>query len=187
MGGLLLVYLMNIPNSLSLIRLLCAPLFCWLLISNHFNFALVLFLVASLTDAADGYIAKRWKQETELGRYLDPLADKVLLMIGFITLSWIQLLPVWLTLIIVSRDIVLIGGVILSKMVAKVYVVQPLIISKVNTFLQMLLIMLVLLNSQFTELNSVVTMHIWLTAISTVASLWAYISRWSIANGVNLP
>jgi cardiolipin synthase (CMP-forming) len=178
---------MNIPNSLSLIRLLCAPLFCWLLITHHFNFAMLLFLVASLTDAADGYIAKRWKQETELGRYLDPLADKVLLMVGFITLSWIQMLPVWITLIIVSRDIVLIGGVILSKMLTKIYLVRPLIISKVNTFLQMLLIMLVLLNSQFVELNPVVTLHIWLTAISTVASLWAYISRWSISNGVNLP
>ncbi|MBF0381419.1 MAG: CDP-alcohol phosphatidyltransferase family protein [Magnetococcales bacterium] len=178
---------MNIPNSLSLIRLLSAPLFCWLLISQHFNFALGLFLIASITDAADGYIAKQWQQETELGRYLDPLADKVLLMVGFITLSLIQMLPVWITLIIVSRDIVLIGGVILSKMLAKVYLVRPLIISKINTFLQMLLIMLVLLSSQFVELKPVVTMQIWLTAISTVASLWVYISRWSISNGVNLP
>ncbi|MBF0193023.1 MAG: CDP-alcohol phosphatidyltransferase family protein [Magnetococcales bacterium] len=178
---------MNIPNSLSLIRLLCAPLFCWLLINRHFNFALVLFLMASLTDAVDGYIAKRFKQETELGRYLDPLADKVLLMVGVITLSFIQMLPVWITLIIVSRDIVLIGGVILSKMLAKVYLVRPLIISKVNTFFQMLLIMLVLLQTQFIELSPAVTLQIWLTALSTIASLWAYISRWSVPNGVNLP
>ncbi len=173
---------MNIPNGLSLLRLLSAPLFCWLLLTRHLDAALGLFMLASVTDAADGYIAKRFGQETELGRYLDPLADKALLMVGFVTLSVIQLIPLWITLIVVTRDIFLIGGVVLAKMLTNGLQIRPLPISKLNTVFQIMLIIIVLLNSQFSVLNHLVSLQIWLTAISTVASFYAYISQWTRLN-----
>ena len=160
-------------------RLLSAPLFCWLVIFDFFASALLLFLVASLTDAADGYIAKRFNQETELGRYLDPIADKTLLVVAFITLTISQLLPLWLTLIVVTRDMSLIGGAIISKMVTGTLKIKPLIISKINTAFQFVLIILVLLDKSFPYFEQLIRYHIWATALFTILSFLTYIFQWS--------
>ncbi len=159
-------------------RLLAAVPLCWLLLSHFYMEALTLFALASLTDAIDGYVAKRFHQETELGRYLDPLADKVLLMTAFITLSSIHLIPLWITLIIITRDLLLIGGVLFSKAMMDVWQVRPLSISKLNTFFQVVLILLILLKQGVPALETVVDVHIWATAVSTILSFGAYVAQW---------
>ncbi|MBF0448601.1 MAG: CDP-alcohol phosphatidyltransferase family protein [Magnetococcales bacterium] len=170
---------MNIANGLSLSRLFSAPLFSWLLLTDHLQGALLLFVYASLTDAADGYVAKRFNQQTELGRNLDPLADKVLMMVGFITLSIAHLIPLWLTMIVVLRDSILIAGAVFAKVSTGVFHVKPFNISKVNTVLQAGLIILVLVNTLFPLPPYFITLPLWATALTTIASFGAYLANWS--------
>src|SRR5262245_37622333 len=95
---------MNIPNSLTLLRILLIPVYIGLLVYEQFNFALLVLLIAGATDALDGTIARAANQRTRLGAFLDPLADKLLLTSGFVTLSSIHLIPSWVTIVVVSRD-----------------------------------------------------------------------------------
>ena len=101
---------MNIPNSLTILRILLIPCYIGLLIYGRFDQALIVLLVAGLTDALDGAIARMKNQHTRLGAVLDPLADKLLLTSGFITLSLIHLIPLWVTILVVSRDVILMLG-----------------------------------------------------------------------------
>jgi len=101
---------MNIPNSLTILRILLIPCYIGLLIYGKFDYALIVLLVAGLTDALDGAIARMKNQYTRLGAVLDPLADKLLLTSGFITLSMIHLIPSWVTILVVSRDVILMLG-----------------------------------------------------------------------------
>src|SRR5262245_29888012 len=101
---------MNIPNSLTILRILLIPCYIWLLIYGRFDQALIVLLVAGITDALDGAIARMKNQYTRLGAVLDPLADKMLLTSGFITLSMIHLVPSWVTILVVSRDVILMLG-----------------------------------------------------------------------------
>jgi cardiolipin synthase len=101
---------MNIPNSLTILRILLIPCYIGLLIYGRFDQALIVLLVAGLTDALDGLIARMKNQHTRLGAVLDPLADKLLLTSGFITLSLIHLIPLWVTILVASRDVILLMG-----------------------------------------------------------------------------
>src|SRR4030095_11156283 len=101
--------------------------------------AFVLFLLAGLSDAADGYIAKRYGWRSELGAYLDPIADKALLVSIYVTLGFAGHLPAWLVSAVVSRDILIIGAFLLSWVLSRPVPIQPLLISKVNTLFQILL------------------------------------------------
>ena len=96
---------MNIPNALTLARIILVPLIVWLIITHEMATAFVLFLLAGLSDAVDGYLAKRFGWQTELGAYLDPIADKALLVSIYVTLGFANHLPVWLVIAVVSRDI----------------------------------------------------------------------------------
>ena len=101
---------MNIPNSLTILRILLIPVYVGLLIYERFNGAMIVLLVAGVTDALDGTIARAANQRTRLGAFLDPLADKLLLTSGFVTLSAIHLIPSWVTILVVSRDAMLLLG-----------------------------------------------------------------------------
>ena len=101
---------MNIPNALTLARIILVPLIVWLIISHEMATAFVLFLLAGLSDAVDGYLAKRFGWQTELGTYLDPIADKALLVSIYVTLGFTNHLPVWLVIAVVSRDILIVGA-----------------------------------------------------------------------------
>ncbi|MFZ5912598.1 MAG: CDP-alcohol phosphatidyltransferase family protein [Pseudomonadota bacterium] len=175
---------MNLANFVSLLRLLLTPAVIWLLLEERPVAALGLFLFAGLTDALDGMIAKRFGQVTELGAYLDPVADKVLLASTFITLGVLQELPLWLVLLAVSRDAMIVGGVLLSYTMNYPVVMNPLMISKLNTVAQIVLVALVLGRMGFMSgsqnwLAEVTTYLVWLTAASTAASGGAYILQWS--------
>ena len=135
---------MNIPNSITLGRLVLVPLVVWLIIDHQMEAAFLLFLLAGLSDAADGYLAKRYGWNSELGAYLDPIADKALLVSIYVTLGFAGHLPVWLVIAVVSRDILIVGAVVLSWMLSRPLSMRPLLVSKANTLSQIVLAGLVL-------------------------------------------
>jgi cardiolipin synthase (CMP-forming) len=116
----------------------------WLIITHKMAAAFVLFLLAGLSHAADGYLAKRFRWHTELGAYRDPIADKALLVSIYVTLGFANHLPVWLVITVVSRDILIIGAFILSWILSRPVTVYPLLVSKANTVAQLVLASLVL-------------------------------------------
>ena len=108
---------MNIPNLITLLRIILVPVIVILLIQGSFFKALIVFIVAGLSDALDGFLARVLKQQTVLGAYLDPIADKALLVSSFVTLSVLHIIPSWLVVIVISRDfIILLGISVLSIM-----------------------------------------------------------------------
>src|SRR6185437_10983221 len=127
---------LNIPNLITLGRILLVPVVVWAIASGAMWIAFVLFLAAGVSDAVDGYLAKRFQMTTELGAYLDPLADKALIVSIYLTLGINNLIPHWLVILVVSRDILIVGGIMLSWLVGKPLKIKPLVVSKLNTVAQ---------------------------------------------------
>jgi cardiolipin synthase len=170
---------MNIPNFLSLSRIILVPVIVIFLIQESYTKALIAFTVAGLTDVFDGTLARILNRQTKLGSFLDPIADKILLATSFVTLSIFSLIPSWLTVIVISRDfIILLGMAILSMMSIK-YEIKPAFISKVTTALQLATIFFALLFKAVVydiSFNWIIILC-WLTAIFTIASGLTYIIR----------
>ena len=135
---------MNIPNSLTILRILLIPCYIGLLIYSRFTEALIVLIVAGLTDALDGAIARIKNQHTRLGAVLDPLADKLLLTSGFITLSMIHLIPSWVTILVVSRDVILLMGTAVAHFADYRLDLTPTFLGKGTTFLQLSYVVLVI-------------------------------------------
>jgi cardiolipin synthase len=135
---------MSIPNFLTLIRIVLIPWFAILLINGSFNQALWVFAGAAVTDGLDGLTARWFSQRTRLGSLLDPIADKLLLSTAFITLAIMKEIPVWLSVIVVSRDVVIVLGVSILFFNQTLVEMKPTLYSKMTTFFQLLLILLVL-------------------------------------------
>jgi cardiolipin synthase (CMP-forming) len=127
---------MNIPNFITIGRILLVPVTIWFLISYEFGAAFAVFLIAGLSDGVDGWLARITSTQTELGAYLDPIADKALLVSTYATLGIIKILPAWLVFAVITRDVLIVGGVILARLMDKPIEVKPLMISKANTVLQ---------------------------------------------------
>jgi cardiolipin synthase len=141
--------------------------------------AFVLFLLAGLSDAADGYLAKRFGWHTELGAYLDPIADKALLVSIYVTLGFANHLPVWLVIAVVSRDILIVGAFLLSWILSRPVTIYPLLVSKANTLAQLVLASLVLAELGLgLRLEQFVTVCIWVTGVLTILSATAYFWGW---------
>lgn len=126
----------NLPNMITLMRLLLVPLTVWLVISDAFGWAFITFMVAGISDGIDGFLARRFDWRTRLGAYLDPMADKALLVSVYVTLGFLQVIPAWFVLIVVSRDALIVGAVVLSRLMDHPVHVAPLMISKLNTLAQ---------------------------------------------------
>ena len=135
---------MNIPNLITLGRILLVPVVVWAIASGAMWIAFVLFLAAGVSDAVDGFLAKRFQMTTELGAYLDPLADKALIVSIYLTLGINNLIPRWLVILVVSRDILIVGGIMLSWLVGKPLKIKPLVVSKLNTVAQIVFACVVL-------------------------------------------
>jgi cardiolipin synthase len=169
----------NIPNSLTLLRIVLVPLVVWLIIAHEMLAAFLLFLFAGLSDAADGFLAKRYNWNTELGAYLDPIADKALLVSIYVTLGLAGQLPVWLVIAVVSRDVLIVGAVVLSWMLSRPLSMRPLLISKANTFSQIMLAGLVLAELGLgLGLEEIVQLLVWATGALTILSAAAYFIEW---------
>ena len=124
---------MSIPNLITLARILLVPVVVWAIASDEMRIAFLLFLAAGLSDAVDGFLAKRFGMATELGAYLDPLADKAMIVSIYVALGIADAIPRWLVILVVSRDIMIVGAVILSWLVDKPVTLKPLMVSKLNT------------------------------------------------------
>jgi cardiolipin synthase (CMP-forming) len=135
----------NLPNILTIIRILLVPVFVIYLQKNMFMPALIIFTIAGVSDGLDGLLARYLNQKTILGAHLDPLADKLLLAAAFVTLSIIQCIPDWLTVIVISRDILIMLGVGVCIMLEIKVEIKPSFVSKCTTVSQLLTVFLVLL------------------------------------------
>lgn len=171
---------MNVPNVITLARLLSVPAVVWFILIGHLGAAFWLFVLAGLSDALDGAIAKGFGMTTELGRYLDPIADKALVGAVFVALGWLGDLPVWLVILVVSRDLLLIGGTILMVALDQTVTIAPIMTSKVNTAGQIALAAVVLgehgLGFDFDAARAVLTP---LVAATTVLSGGLYLFGWA--------
>ncbi len=171
---------MNLPNMISLARLFAAPVTVWLMLTGEMTVAFWLFLIASGSDAVDGFIAKRFDRETMLGANLDPLAEKALLVRVYITLGVLDHLALWLVILVVFRDILIIGGVLLLWLLARSFTIQPLMISKVNTVAQIVLAAVVLGDLGLDLVtDGLVQMLIYAVAATTLASGATYLVEWT--------
>lgn len=136
----------DIPNIISVLRIMLTVPVVVLLIEKRFAEALLLFAVAGASDGLDGYLAKRNGWESRLGSILDPVADKLLLVSSFIVLSWLGLLPLWLVLVVLGRDVIILVGALAYHFLIGDYDFRPTIVSKINTFFQIVLVLATVLS-----------------------------------------
>lgn len=170
----------NIPNLITSLRILLVPPFLWLLLQERYEAALLLFVIAGVSDALDGFLAKHYGWTSELGGLLDPIADKLLLVGALLTLGWLNELPHWLVALAILRDIVIIIGAISYHLLVEPVQGNPLLISKVNTLLQLTLVFAVIIHYGLLPLPSwLLTGLIYATALTTVWSGITYVWRWS--------
>ena len=109
---------MNLPNTLTLIRVILIPIFVILIMNHSFKWALITFAIAGITDGLDGLLARLTRQKTELGAFLDPIADKLLLISAYLTLAIIEILPGWLSVIVITRDIIILLGILVIMLIS---------------------------------------------------------------------
>lgn len=168
---------LTIPNLLTMVRILLTPLFIIFLIQGTYGRALIIFILAGITDVVDGIIARGWQQKSPLGAYLDPVADKLLISSSFVTLSVFHKIPPWLAVVVISRDVVILGGVVALKLFEVRIPIEPSRASKWATVLQVVVVFLVLLRELWGFPTAVLTGCFWLTAILTIASGLHYLAR----------
>ena len=177
----------NIPNLLTVTRILLIPLFIIFLLKNMLHFALLVFTVAAISDGLDGLFARYLDQRTLLGAYLDPLADKLLLTSAFIMLAIIQILPGWLAVIVISRDILILLGVAVFAMADISIEIRPRITSKCTTVCQIATIFFLLLDPKIPGADMIKWILCWFTAGITILSglHYTYIGMNLIQNASN--
>ncbi|MEW6657463.1 MAG: CDP-diacylglycerol--glycerol-3-phosphate 3-phosphatidyltransferase [Thermodesulfobacteriota bacterium] len=168
---------LTIPNLITLARILLTPLFIIFLIQGQYRKGLLVFLLAGLSDLADGLVARRWHQKSPLGAYLDPLADKLLLSSSFITLSISHVIPPWLTVVVFSRDLTLAFGVAIFRLADLPLVIAPTWLGKWTTTLQIATVLLALVGKIWPLPLLLFTAIIWLTGLLTALSGIHYVYR----------
>ena len=170
---------MSIPNLITLARILLVPVIVWSIIANQMLMAFVLFLSAGMSDAIDGFLAKRFGMASELGAYLDPLADKALIVSIYVALGINGVIPLWLVILVVSRDIMIVAAVMLSWLMGKPVVVKPLLVSKLNTVAQIVFACLVLAALAFHwDVQPAQGLTMALVATLTLLSVGYYLAEW---------
>ena len=169
--------MVNLPNTITVFRILCVPVFVNLLIYDQFGYALVVFFSAVVSDGLDGLIARVFNQRSRLGMYLDPLADKLLLISAFITLSILRLVPIWLTTIVVSRDLLLAVGTLLLHLLSLHVDIQPSWLGKVTTVLQFGYVVVMLAAEPLALDKSVIAPTVFVVAAATIGSGLHYLWR----------
>ena len=172
--------MINLPNLITLARLLASPLVIYLILNEAWIAAFWVFLVAGLSDAVDGYLAVRLNAHTRVGGILDPLADKVLLVSVFVTMGYQHRLPQWIVILVVFRDLLIIGGALLVHTLTGKLEMRPLMISKVNTVMQFVLPVYVLGTLSLGIDDTVFAPAlVWIVAATTCISGAAYVVIWT--------
>ena len=160
-------------------RIILVPVVVWAIASGQLRLAFLLFLAAAISDGVDGFLAKRFGMKTELGAYLDPLADKVLIVSIYVTLGITGVIPLWIVILVVSRDFMIVGAIILSWLIARPVAIRPHLVSKVNTGAQIVFACLVLASHGFGfDGEPVLTLVMALVAVLTLVSVGLYLAEW---------
>ena len=171
--------LLNVPNLISFGRLCAVPLAFWLVIDHALGGAFILFVLAGASDAVDGWLARRAGGGNAIGAVLDPMADKALLVTMYVTLAAIGAVPDWLAILVVFRDLIIVGGFMVLVLAGHSPAVRPLFVSKVNTTLQIILLGLTLFLAGFGVAAPGVALAMnvltWVVAATTLASGGAYV------------
>jgi len=162
----------NLPNLLTIIRILLTPLFVIVLLKDLYGPALLIFTIAGISDGLDGFIARYFNQRTTLGAYLDPIADKLLLVSAFVSLAILKIVPSWVTVIVISRDVLIIMGIAIFTLTEKRYKIKPSIVSKITTVAQITTIIFALVNLHIAGYSVLMATLFWVTAgLTTVSGL----------------
>jgi cardiolipin synthase len=171
--------LVTIPNLITILRLLLVPCVVLAMLQLRWDWAFLGFVVAGISDGVDGFIARNFNQRSRLGAYLDPIADKVLLVSVFVVLGIIGQLPLWLVIAVVSRDALIVCAVVLSTVMGHPVEMRPLLVSKANTAVQIILAAEVLAELTFSlHLGLVRQGLVLLSGLLTAASAAAYLVSW---------
>ncbi|MBW8269669.1 CDP-alcohol phosphatidyltransferase family protein [Caldovatus sp. SYSU G05006] len=166
----------TLPNAITLARLCAVPAAIWLMLQHRLDIAFWVFVGAGVSDAADGWLARARNARSALGAVLDPMADKALLVSVYVTLAAIGVLPDWLAILVVFRDLLIVGGVLVLAVIGAPPPIRPLLVSKVNTAAQIGLAALALLVGGYAlELGGLVAAMVWIVAATTLASGAAYV------------
>jgi len=161
---------MNIPNFITLIHILLIPVLVIFLLEGKNDLALITFIVAGASDALDGFIARLFKQKTALGAFIDPIADKLLLITSYITLAIFGMLPGWLAVLVVSRDVIIVTGIGILMLNNRPLEIKPTFDSKITTFIQLTTIFFLLGKDYIGELNILLAPLFYCTALITLFS-----------------
>lgn len=171
--------LRQLPNIISILRILLVVPVVWSLLQGAYLIALVLFLIAGLSDGLDGYLARRYQWITRLGGYLDPLGDKLLVVCSYLTLGWMGTLPAWLVIAVIARDGVIVAGTLVYRWLIADVEAEPLLISKINTALQLALVVLVILSlAALADVHLLIRGMMYLVFVTTVMSGVSYVTLW---------
>jgi cardiolipin synthase len=168
--------LFTLPNAITFARLCAVPAAVWLVLQHRLDLAFWVFVAAGISDALDGWLARVRNARSRLGAILDPVADKALLVSIYVTLAAVGVLPDWLAILVVFRDLVIVGGVIVLYLLDQKPAIQPILLSKANTLLQILLAAAALAIGGFGwQAGGLLAALIWLTAATTLASGAVYV------------
>jgi len=165
---------MTIPNLITVLRIILVPIFVIYMINNNTLASLIIFIIASISDALDGFIARVFHQKSNLGAHLDPLADKILLMTAYITLAILKMIPSWLAVLTISRDVIILLGVLILYLNRYPVKIHPSLLSKTTTVIQVATI-LVVLSHGYLNIDFLRIYAFWLVALLTIASGLQYI------------
>ncbi len=170
---------MNLANKITIARILLIPFFIAFILYAKLDLALIVFLIAVISDAVDGYIARKWKQRTKLGAMLDPIADKILIISAFVCLIFVKGLPYtlkfppYVSIIVISRDAIILLGAVIIYMLKGDIDIKPSPLGKITTFLQMLTVVFILTQLKYSR-------FVWnIMIVFTVISGFEYILRGS--------
>lgn len=173
--------LKEIPNIISIIRIILIVPIVYLLMAGKFQYALALFVIAGISDALDGYLAKRFNWFSHLGSILDPLADKLLLVSCYIVLGWMVLIPAWLVAVVIIRDVVIVVGSIVYHYKIEHFQAAPSIASKLNTFMQIVLVIVVIVDRAIWKFSPLlIESLVYIVLLTTVISGYGYIKVWGL-------
>lgn len=169
-------YGLTLANGVTAVRLVLVPFIALALLDQRFERAFWYLAIAGLSDAVDGYIARAFGHKSRLGAYLDPMADKLLLVTTFGILAYEGHLPVWLLVLVLARDVAIVATVAAFSLMKRIDLrMQPLFVSKITTFAQVALVLATVANLAFAlNLHDIVTALVWVTAAATAASWAAY-------------
>lgn len=170
---------LTIPNLISILRLVLVPAVVLAMLQARWDWAFAGFVIAGVSDGVDGFIARRFNQQSRLGAYLDPMADKLLLVSVFVVMGFTGQLPLWLVVTMVSRDALIVCAILLSTVMAHPVEIKPFLVSKANTAIQIVLAAVVLGELAFAvRLDPLRQVLILLSGVLTVASAAAYLVAW---------